>query len=73
MSSPDATTISSSINEVITAEELARRWHVTTSWVEKNSRKNYTADPIPCTRLGRTVVYEWGSPEMLAWWARRSN
>ncbi len=59
------------IYESIDAKELARRWSVPKSWVEKNSARWYTDDPIPHVKLGRYTRYEWASPKLLEWWDRK--
>jgi len=56
--------------EVLDASELAKRWHVPESWVREQTR-NRAADPLPCVRLGRYVRFEWDSPKLVAWWAKR--
>ena len=56
--------------EVLDAGELAKRWHVPESWVREQTR-NRAADPLPCVRLGRYVRFEWDSPRLVAWWAKR--
>jgi hypothetical protein len=56
--------------EVITAEELAKRWQVPASWVREQTRSRAT-DPIPHARLGRYVRFCWGSPDLDRWWIRR--
>jgi hypothetical protein len=58
--------------EVLTAEELARRWRVPSSWVREQCRSR-CCDPIPHARLGRYVRFSWGSPELTQWWARRQS
>ena len=58
--------------EVLTAEELAKRWHVPESWVREQTRSR-CSDPIPHVRLGRYVRFSWGSPDLNSWWARRQS
>jgi hypothetical protein len=55
---------------LIDAPELARRWHLPESWIREQTRSR-CADPIPHLRLGRYIRFEWGSPELTAWLARR--
>src|ERR1700740_2547310 len=55
--------------ELIDAPDLAKRWHLPTSWIREQTRSR-SADPIPHLRLGRYVRFEWGSPELAAWLAR---
>ncbi len=57
-------------HEVVDSRELARRWCVPKSWVEEQTRRR-CSDPIPHIRLGKYVRFEWGSPELERWWARR--
>ena len=56
--------------ELIDASELAIRWHLPASWIREQTRSR-SVDPIPHLRLGRYVRFEWGSPELAAWLARR--
>jgi hypothetical protein len=58
------------IYEVIDSPELAARWSLPESWIREQTRCR-AVDPIPCVRVGRYVRFEWGSPQLLAWWARR--
>jgi hypothetical protein len=55
--------------EIIDAKELAGRWQVPVSWI----REDRTDDPIPHVRLGKYVRFEWGSPALEQWFARRRN
>ena len=57
--------------EILNSEQLAERLNVTRTWVQKNSQRSYTADPIPSFRLGRFVRYAWGSPDLAQWLERR--
>jgi hypothetical protein len=57
--------------ETIDAAQLATRWNVPQSWVVHQSQPGYTEDPIPHVKLGRYVRFEWGSPPLAEWWARR--
>jgi len=59
--------------EVIDAAELAQRWRVSRKWVFNHSRPGYANDPIPHVKLGRHVRYDWGSPQLAAWWSRRQQ
>ena len=61
------------IAEIIEAKELARRWRVPVSWVREYTRLDRTDDPIPHVRLGKYVRFEWGSPPLERWFARRRN
>jgi hypothetical protein len=58
--------------EVLTAEELAKRWKVPASWVREQSRSR-AVDPIPQVQLGRYVRFSFGSPALTAWWERRTT
>jgi hypothetical protein len=57
--------------ETIDADQLAERWRVPKSWIRNWTREGYANDPIPHVKLGRYVRFEWGSPTLAAWWARR--
>lgn len=57
--------------EIIDTKELARRWSVPVSWVREYTRSDRAEDPIPHVRLGRYVRFEWGSPHLTQWFARR--
>jgi hypothetical protein len=56
--------------ENITVDELAARWGVRPSWVRAYVRRG-ASDPIPHVKLGKYVRFEWGSPELEAWFDRR--
>lgn len=56
--------------EVIDSDELARRLNMPARWVRSQVRSR-AADPIPHLQLGRYIRFEWNSPELLAWLARR--
>jgi hypothetical protein len=57
--------------ESIDAAELAKRWNLPFTWIRNHSREGYTDDPIPHRKAGRYVRFDWGSPELMAWWERR--
>jgi hypothetical protein len=57
--------------ELIEFAELAKRLHSTEGWVRKNVLRSYTSDPIPRLKLGKRVVFRWGSAELEAWLHRR--
>jgi hypothetical protein len=62
----------SSTYELIDAAELARRLHLSVRFVKENSRATRTQDPIPNISFHRRArLYDWGSPELNAWIARR--
>ncbi len=56
--------------EVIDSGELAKRWNVPKSWILEQTRSR-AADPIPCLRMGKYVRFEWGSPSLSGWLAKR--
>lgn len=55
--------------EIIDSKELARRFQLPESWVRERVRAR-SDDPLPHVKVGRYVRFEWGSPELLQWWAR---
>jgi hypothetical protein len=58
--------------ELLTAEDLAKRLRVPTSWIREQTRsRSLQGDPLPHLRLGRYVRFQWGSPELQAWLRRR--
>ena len=57
--------------EILDAKELASRWQVPVSWIREYTRPDRTDDPIPHVRLGKYVRFEWGSPSLEQWFARR--
>jgi len=57
--------------EILTADELAQRLKVRTSWVVEQSKRSRTSDPLPVFRVGKHRRYRWNSPEMDAWMERR--
>jgi hypothetical protein len=58
--------------EVLTADELAKRLNVPASWIRDQVRSR-AVDPIPHLRLGRYCRFQWLSPELAAWLARRKS
>ncbi len=56
--------------EIIDAVELANRWSVPISWIREGTRAR-AVDPIPHVRFGRYVRFEWNSPALNAWVAKR--
>jgi hypothetical protein len=61
-------------SELIDAVELATRWRVPESWVRNHTRARTPKDErIPCIRLGRYVRFEWGSPQLTEWLARKRH
>jgi hypothetical protein len=71
--STDIDTPISSLNalsiEIIDSKELASRWRLPESWVRDRVRTR-SDDPLPHVKVGRYVRFEWGSPELVEWWAR---
>ena len=61
------------VAEIIDAKDLATRWQVPVSWIREYTRLDRTDDPIPHVRLGKYVRFEWGSPALEQWFARRRN
>ena len=60
--------------EVITAEQLAERWHVTVRWVMDQTRAS--VDPLPHFKRGRVKLFQWwgdcpDSP-LQKWWDRHT-
>lgn len=62
----------SQLFEVIDAVELGKRWNLPKSWILEQTRSR-AADPIPCLRMGKYVRFEWGSPSLLNWLAKRRS
>jgi hypothetical protein len=60
--------------ELIDSVELAARWRVPESWIRNHTRARTPQDErIPCVRLGRYVRFEWGSPRLSAWLAKKRH
>lgn len=57
-------------HEIIDAAELAKRLKVKPSWVREQVRTR-AGEQIPHLRLGKYCRFQWGSPELAAWLARR--
>ena len=55
--------------EIIDSKELATRLRVPESWVRDRVRTR-SDDPLPHVKIGRYVRFEWGSPDLVEWWAR---
>jgi len=55
--------------EIIDSKELATRLRVPESWVRDRVRVR-SDDPLPHVKIGRYVRFEWGSPDLVQWWAR---
>jgi hypothetical protein len=60
--------------ELIDSAELAARWCVPESWIRNHTRaRTPKEERIPCLRLGRYVRFEWGSPRLADWLARKEH
>jgi hypothetical protein len=58
--------------ELIDSPELATRWRVPESWIRNHTRaRTPKSERIPCVRLGRYVRFEWGSPQLAEWLAKK--
>ena len=58
--------------EMIDSAELAARWRVPESWIRNRTRaRTPKEERIPCVRLGRYVRFEWGSPQLSEWLAKK--
>lgn len=55
--------------EIIDSKELAKRLRLPESWVRDRVRAR-SDDPLPHVKVGRYVRFEWGSPDLVEWWAR---
>jgi hypothetical protein len=55
--------------EIIDSKQLATRLRVPESWVRDRVRTR-SDDPLPHVKIGRYVRFEWGSPDLVEWWAR---
>jgi len=59
-------------HELIDSVELAARWRVPESWIRNHTRaRTPKEERIPCLRLGRYVRFEWGSPWLAEWLAKK--
>lgn len=56
--------------EMLDAAGLAARLNVPITWIREYTRRRAT-DPLPHVRLGHYVRFEFLSPELAAWIARR--
>lgn len=60
--------------ELIDSVELAARWRVPESWIRSRTRaRTPVQERIPCLRLGRYVRFQWGSPRLSEWLARKQQ
>ena len=59
--------------DILTPEELAKRWQVKLSWIFEQTRKRAKVRnkvPLPCHRLGKKILrFYW--PEVSAWWLQQ--
>jgi hypothetical protein len=66
----NAMRISHSSIEIIDSAELAKRLQLPEASVRDRVRMP-SDDPLPHVKFGRYVRFQWGSPELVEWWARR--
>jgi hypothetical protein len=60
--------------ELVDSAELANRWKVPESWIRNHTRaRTPKEERIPCIRLGRYVRFEWGSPQLAEWLAKKRH
>ena len=60
--------------EMIDSAELAARWRVPESWVRNRTRARPPKEEgIPCVRFGGYVRFEWGSPQLSEWLAKKGQ
>lgn len=60
--------------ELIDSVELAARWRVPESWIRSRTRARTPGhERIPCVRLGRYVRFQWGSPRLSEWLAKKQQ
>ena len=60
--------------ELIDSAELANGWKVPESWIRNHTRAHTPRqERIPCIRLGRYVRFEWGSPMLTDWLAKKRH
>ena len=58
--------------ELIDSGELAARLRVPVSWIRDHTRERTPKqERLPCVRFGRYVRFEWGSPWLTEWVAKR--
>lgn len=60
--------------EIITAEQLAERWHVSVRWIMDQTRAS--VNPLPHFKRGRVKLFQWwgdcpDSP-LRKWWDRHT-
>jgi hypothetical protein len=59
--------------EILTAEQLAQKLQVKTSWVIANCSRAKTRDPLPVLRIGKHRRFRWNTKEMNDWLDRRAG
>jgi hypothetical protein len=58
--------------QVLDSAELAARWRVPESWMRNRTRARTPKEArIPCRRPGRHGRFEWGSPQLVEWPAKK--
>jgi len=60
-------------SEFVDFRGLAEKLGTSEQWVRRMVRNTYTRDPIPHFRFGRSIKFDWDSPEMQAWLERRKQ
>ena len=61
-------------HEMIDSAELAARWQVPESWIRNRTRaRTPKEERIPCVRFGRYVRFEWDSPQLAEWLAKKRS
>ncbi len=59
-------------HEMIDSAELAARWQVPESWIRNRTRaRTPREERIPCVRFGRYGRFEWQSPQLAEWLAKK--
>jgi hypothetical protein len=61
----------STMSAFLDFRDLSQKLGTSEQWVRRNVRPTYTRDPIPHLRFGRTIRFDWNSPALHAWLARR--
>lgn len=60
--------------ERIDSAQLAVRLQIPESWVRNHTRaRTPKEERIPCVRFGRYVRFEWGSPQLEEWIAKKRS
>ena len=55
--------------ELVDSKTLAQRWCLPESWIREYVRTR-VQDSIPHFKMGKYVLFKWGSPELEAWLER---